>query len=126
MEKIESLKMTESESLKLAKKFLGKNVKVIMDRPKNSKHPKHKFNYDENYGYVDGIIAPDGEELDAYFLGVDESIESAQGICIAIVHRLKDDDDKLVVVPIGIELSDNEIEKKVKFQEQWFEHKIIR
>lgn len=126
IEKTDLRGIVESESLRLAKKFLGEKVAVIMDRPKNSKHPKHGFKYDENYGYVEGVIAPDGEELDAYYLGVDESLEKAEGICIAIVHRLKDDDDKLVVVPAGMNLTNNEIEEKVKFQEQWFEHVIIR
>lgn len=126
MEKIKSLEMLESESLKLAKEFLGKKVNVVMDRPRGSKHPKHGFNYDENYGYVEGVFAPDGEELDAYYLGVDDSIESAEGVCIAIVHRLKDDDDKLVIVPEGVALTDKEIEDKIKFQEQWFEHEIVR
>lgn len=118
--------MQQSKSLKLAKEFIGKKVNIIIDRPKNSKHPKYGFNYEENYGYVEGVIAPDGEELDAYYIGVDESLESAGGICIAIIHRLKDDDDKLVIVPIGKDLTDNEIEEKVEFQEQWFEYIIIR
>jgi inorganic pyrophosphatase len=43
--------------------------------------------------------APDGEEIDAYFLGIDKPVKKAQGKCIAIIHRLNDDDDKLVVVP---------------------------
>jgi len=51
-----------------AKDFLGKEVKVIMDRPLGSKHPKHGFEYEANYGYVPNTISPDGEELDAYYL----------------------------------------------------------
>lgn len=113
-------------SLPIAKKFLGQEVEVIIDRPLGSKHPKHDFVYEANYGYIPGTKAPDGEKLDAYFLGVDKPLEKAKGICIAIVHRLKDDDDKLVVVPKGKTLTDEEISKTVRFQEQWFEHEILR
>lgn len=108
------------------KDFLGKEVEVIMDRPFGSKHPKHGFIYEANYGYVSNTKSPDGEELDAYFLGVNKPLEKAKGICMAIIHRTSDEDDKLVVVPRGTELTDEEIEKQTNFQEQWFEHNIIR
>lgn len=109
-----------------AKDFLGKEVEVIIDRPLGSKHSKHGFIYKANYGYIPNTKSPDGEELDAYYLGVDEPIKKAQGTCIAIIYRTNDDDDKLVVAPEGIELTDEEINKQTKFQEQWFEHIIIR
>lgn len=115
-----------SESLNLAKKLLNKIVEVTIDRPLNSLHPKHGFEYKANYGYIKGVIAPDGEDLDAYFLGVDKPLETASGKVIAIIHRTEDDDDKLVVVPNGITLADQEIEDQVEFQEKWFKHTIIR
>ncbi len=115
-----------SKSLELAKELLGKKVKVIIDRPLGTRHPKHSFEYKVNYGYIDGIIAPDGEELDAYFLGVDNSIESGEGICIAIAHRRDNDDDKLIVVREGLIMSDEEIMSAIHFQEQWFDTKIVR
>lgn len=31
-------------------KYLGKNIKIIIDRPLGSKHPKHGFIYPINYG----------------------------------------------------------------------------
>ncbi len=64
--------------------------------------------------------------MDAYYLGVNMPLEKAQGKVIAIIHRLNDDDDKLVVVPEGVTLSDDEIMKQVHFQEQWFKIQIIR
>jgi len=109
-----------------AKDFLGEKVKVVIDRPLGSKHPKHEFMYEANYGYVPNTKSPDGEELDAYYLGIDEPIKKAMGICIAVIHRTDDDDDKLVVVPEGIEISDEEINKLTHFQEQWFKHVILR
>ena len=116
----------ESQSFKLAKEFLKKEVEVTIDRPLGSKHPKYNFIYGANYGYIEGIKAPDGEELDAYYLGVEKPIEKAKGLVKAIIHRLDDDDDKLVVLPKDINLTDEEIEKAVAFQEKWFKHKIIR
>ncbi len=115
-----------SESLNLAKNLLNKSVDVTIDRPLNSLHPKHGFEYLANYGYIKNVIAPDGEGLDAYFLGISAPIESAKGVVIAIIHRTDDDDDKLVVVPEGTEISNEEIEKAVEFQEKWFKHTIVR
>ena len=88
-----------SISLELARKQLGKTVQVTMDRPLGTTHPKHGFVYKVNYGYIAGIRAPDGDDLDAYFLGVDEPIQSGEGVCIAVAHRRDNDDDKLIVVP---------------------------
>lgn len=109
-----------------AKDFLGKKVEVIIDRPMGSKHPKHGFEYEVNYGYIPNTVSPDGEELDAYYLGADEPTKKAKGTCVAIIHRINDDDDKLVIVSDSVELTNEEIEKQINFQEQWFEHKIIR
>lgn len=115
-----------SLSLQLAKKFLGEEVKVIIDRPLGSKHPKYDFIYEVNYGYIEGIIAPDGEELDAYVLGINETIKEYTGICIAIAHRKDNDDDKLIVVPKSMGITDKEILKLINFQEKWFDTEIIR
>jgi inorganic pyrophosphatase len=118
--------MERSESLSIAKNYLGKKVKVIFDRPLGTKHPKHGFVYEVNYGYIPDVKAPDGEDLDAYYLGVSTPLKEAYGICTAIIHRENDDDDKLVVVPEGVELTDEEISKAVAFQEQWFKSGIVR
>ena len=118
--------MEESKSLNLAKTFLGKEVEVIIDRPLGSKHPKHGFEYKVNYGYVEGVMSSDGEEMDVYFLGTNEPLQKATGFCIAILHRKDDDDDKLIIAPKGFVASDYEIMKTVHFQEQWFDVEIIR
>ncbi len=106
--------------------FLGKEVIVLTDRPLGSKHPKHGFVYPINYGYIPGVTAPDGEELDAYILGVDVPVEKFSGKCIAIIHRADDDDDKLIVCDKNKSFSDGEIREATHFQEQWFESEIIR
>lgn len=115
-----------SSSFDIAKVFLGKEVDVTIDRPLGSKHPKHGFVYEANYGFVGGTVSADGEELDAYFLGVNEPVQTARGVCIAIIHRLNDDDDKLVVVPKDCTLSDSEIRDATQFQEKYFKSEIIR
>ena len=115
-----------SKSFEIAKKFLGKKVVVTIDRPIESKHPEHGFTYEVNYGYIKGVKAPDGEDLDAYFLEEKEPFEEKEGVCIAIIHRKDDDDDKLIVVSENIELTDEQIMEKVKFQEEWFDSKVVR
>lgn len=106
--------------------YLGQKIDVKIDRPLGSVHPKHGFVYEVNYGYLPGTKAPDGEEIDAYVLGIGKPINEITGICIAIIHRTDDDDDKLVVTPDGKDFSDEEIEKLVEFQEKWFKHIILR
>lgn len=106
--------------------YLGQRVNVVIDRPLGSKHPKHGFMYEVNYGYIPNTKAPDGEELDAYVLVVDEPIDKTKGVCIAVIHRIDNNDDKLVVTPNGEDFSDKEIEEFVEFQEKWFKHIILR
>ena len=108
------------------KKYLEKTLEVKIDRPFGSKHPKHGFIYPVNYGYVPNTISGDGEELDCYVLGVFEPLETFRGKCIAIIHRLDDNDDKLIIVPENKSFSNQEIRALTEFQEQYFESVIIR
>lgn len=57
------------------KEYLHKIVKVKMDRPLGTQHPKHGFIYECNYGYIPNTISGDGEELDAYVLGDHKPLE---------------------------------------------------
>ncbi len=107
------------------KDYLGKMVKIKIDRPFGSKHPKHGFIYPVNYGYVPNTTSGDGEELDCYLLGVFEPVEEFEGKCIAIIHRTNDDDDKLVITKEK-DYTDDQIDALTEFQEQYFEHVIIR
>lgn len=108
------------------KEYLGKEVYVKMDRPMGTRHPKHGFMYPVNYGYIPNTISGDGEELDAYILGTFEPLEEFKGVVIAIIHRLNDNDDKLVVVPLGKAYSNDQILALTEFQERWFDVEIIR
>ena len=106
--------------------YIGKYVEVKVDRPIKSKHPKHDFLYEVNYGYVPNTKSGDGEELDAYILGIDYPIDKFEGECIGVIYRLNDDDDKLIIVPKGKNYTDEEIRKMTYFQEKYFESEIIR
>jgi len=114
-----------SKSLNLARAYLGKEVAVEIDRPLGSKHPQYDMVYEVNYGFVPGVMAPDGEALDAYYLG-SEPVAAASGAVIAVVHRLDDDDDKLVVAPAGKDFTEEEIKKLVHFQEKYFDYEIVK
>lgn len=97
---------------------LGKLIKIKIDRPMGSKHPKHGFIYPINYGYVPGVIGGDGEELDAYLLGVFEPVEEYEGRLIGIIYRENDVEEKLVVAPRTY--TAEQITALVEFQERWF------
>lgn len=104
--------------------YLGRTVRVIIDRPLGSRHPQHGFIYPLNYGYVPGVPAPDGEDLDAYLLGVFQPLAEFEGKCIAVIQRLDDADDKLVLAPPGADYSAEQIRALTEFQERWFQSEI--
>lgn len=106
--------------------YLNQNVRVKVDRPLGSKHAKHGFIYPVNYGFVPDTISGDGEELDCYVLGVFEPLNEFTGKCIAIIHRINDNDDKLIIVPENRNFSNKEIDVLIEFQERFFKHEIIR
>ncbi len=109
-----------------ARTFIGKTVRVSVDRPLGSRHPDGGFVYPVNYGFLPGVPAPDGEGLDAYILGVAKPITTFTGTCIAVIRRSDDDDDKLVVAPPGKDFSDEQIQELTKFQERFFKASVTR
>ena len=102
--------------------MIGKIVKVTIDRPLGSHHPKHSdIVYPINYGYIDGIIAGDGDEQDAYVLGVNVPVKEFTGRVIAIIHRFDDVEEKWVVASENANFTEKEIKEQVLFQEQYFD-----
>ena len=102
--------------------MIGKSVTVIVDRPLGSYHPEHTdMYYPINYGYVEGIMAADGEEQDAYILGVDKAVNEFTGKIIAIVQRKEDVEEKWVVAPEDKIYTKQEIWEQIYFQEKYFE-----
>jgi inorganic pyrophosphatase len=110
-----------------SKQFLGKIVTVTVERPIGSTHPKHaNIIYPVNYGYIEHTVSGDGEPMDAYILGVEEEMAEFEGKVHAIIHRIDEDDDKLIVAPEEMQLTEDDILEATYFQEQFFEIEIIR
>lgn len=109
-----------------SKEFLNKIITVKIDRPLGSKHPKHNYIYPLNYGFVPNTISGDNEEIDCYVLGIHDPIDTFTGKCIAIIHRLNDDDDKLIITSEDKNFTDSEIRVLTDFQEKFFKSEIIR
>jgi len=112
--------------MEYSKPYLGELVTIQIDRPLGSVHPRYGYLYPVNYGYVPNTKAPDGAELDAYVLGEEKPLDEFKGRCIAIVHRINDDDDKLIVCRSGVDFDDEQIRTMTHFQEQYFESEILR
>lgn len=91
-----------------------------------SKHPKWNYIYPRNYGDVPNTIAPDGTEIDAYILGIFEPLNEFTGKVITVIKRTNDDDDKLILVPKGVNYNKFQIKALTEFQERHFKSKIIR
>jgi inorganic pyrophosphatase len=105
--------------------LLNQHVTAKIDRPMGSRHPTHHFLYPLNYGYIPGTLSGDGEEIDAYILGVFEPINEFNGICIAVIQRQDEDDDKLIIVPEGVFYSSEQIKALTEFQERFFKSRIV-
>lgn len=101
-----------------------KMVTVVVDRKLGTKHPRFDMIYPINYGYIEGIIGGDGEEQDAYIIGVTTPVDTFTGEVIAIVERFDDCEEKWVVAKAGSVYTEEELENILAFQEKYFHHKI--
>ncbi|MBQ8387781.1 MAG: DUF4091 domain-containing protein [Clostridia bacterium] len=110
----------------LAKKYLGKTVKIDVDRPVGYTHVKGEktLHYPINYGYIKGVLGGDGEELDVYLMGVSEPVKSAKCRIIGIVRRENDVEDKLIGAPEGMDFTAEEMAAAVNFQEKYYVSRI--
>ena len=122
-----------NKALKLTKRkssdFLGKELTVEVERPLGETRKSDEYDYEPNtvnYGFIPNTVSGDGEEVDAYILGVDEPVKEFKGECIGVIYRIDDDDDKLLIAPEGKTFTDEEIRKLTNFQEQYFTSEIIR
>ena len=105
------------------KDYMGKLVHIVVDRSIGYQHGD--IVYPINYGFIPGIIAGDGEEQDAYILGVNKPLTEFDGQVIAAIRRRNDYEDKLVVAPAGSVYHQGQIAEAVHFQEQYFDTRII-
>lgn len=121
----EDVDMTFEERKAQVRSYLGKTVRIEMDRPIGTEHPKHPgLFYPINYGYIPGVYGGDGEELDVYLLGVDQPIMEYTARIIGIVHRHNDVEDKLVAAPLGMEYTKEEMEAAIRFQESYYDSEV--
>ena len=103
--------------------LLGKIVHVIVDRPVGYRHGN--ILYPINYGFLPGVMGGDGEEQDAYILGVKGPLSSFDGRVVGAIMRKNDCEDKLVVAPEGMVFHQGQIAEAVHFQEQYFDSYIV-
>ena len=103
--------------------YMGKLVHVVVDRPIGYCHGDTV--YPINYGYIPGLLGGDGEEQDAYILGVGEPVSEFDGQVIAVIHRKNDCENKFVVAPAGSVYHQGQIAEAVHFREQYFDIRII-
>lgn len=107
--------------------YLNKILEAKIDRPIGSSHPKYPDHiYLVNYGYIPNTVSGDGKELDCYVLGEYKPLSEFKGKCIAIIHRLNDDDDKLILAPENRNFTNAEIRLLTDFQERFYKSEIIR
>lgn len=99
-------------------------VTVTFDRPKGYRDDYGNV-YPINYGYVEGVIAGDGEGQDAYVLTDEEVTGSYTGEVIAVIIRSDDQEDKWVVAAEDADYSIEEIYQQVDFIEQYFHSEIL-
>ena len=129
MRELNKIKNVETGEFESIDSLLGKIINVKVDRPLGSVHPSYKdVIYEVNYGCYDKYISEDEEKLDCYIIGETLPLEkdsTYEGKVSAIIHRLNDNEDKLVVVPVGREISKDEIIIKTEFIEQYFVTEII-
>ena len=96
-------------------------VKVVIDRPIWTYHPKDKnIFYSVNYWYVDWVMWWDWEEQDSYILWVTEPLDTFEWELVAIIHRSNDNEDKRVVVPKWMKVTKEQIKEETDFQEKFF------
>ena len=101
--------------------WVGRMVDVVIDRPMGTTHPHESdIVYPINYGYVPGTMVPDGHPIDAYVLGADSPLKECSARVIAVIRRIDDLEDKLVVALSG-EWCLASIRESTVFQEQWFD-----
>ena len=127
LRKAEAFTMTEGQYFTSEGecKVIGDTVTVTVDRPLGSYHPEHPgLYYPINYGYIKGTMASDGEEEDAYILGIRKPVKEYTGKVIAVIHRKDDIEHKWVVAPDGSAFTAEEIRTAVHFQEQYFQSVI--
>lgn len=106
--------------------YIGRDIEAKIDQPMGSSHLKYPETiYPVNYGFIPNTISGDDEELDCYILGEDKPLTTYKGKCVAVIHRLEEDDDKLIIVPFDRKITKKQIEEETYFMEKYFKSVIV-
>ena len=118
--------MTLSERHEQVESYLGKTLKIEIDRPIGYVHRKGEKTliYPINYGCIPGVLGGDDEELDVFLVGVDEPVSTYEGRIVGIVYRADDVEDKLIMAPEGVSLTASQMACAVYFQEKYYKTTI--
>lgn len=118
--------MTQQERENLVRPFIGKTVRVEIDRPMGYVHHKgaKTLVYSVNYGYIPGVRGGDGEELDVYVLGIDHPVTECTVRVVGIVWRADDVEDKLIAAPDGVTVSAADAAAELDFAEQYYHSRV--
>ena len=103
--------------------YLGQTVEVVIDKPIN--YIEDDMTYIQNYGHLLNLKTPDNKFQEAYVIGIDKPIKSFNGKVIAIINRINEGEDKLVVCDESKSFNKDEILEMVNFLEKNFKSKIV-
>ena len=122
----EEVFLTAQQREELIRKYLGKTVEVVIDRPVGYHHVTKgiHLDYTINYGYLPGVTGGDGEEQDVYILGVREPLARFVGPIIGVVRRADDNEDKFIAAPEGMVFTAQQMAEEIRFVEQYFDSTI--
>ncbi len=119
--------LTPQQREALIEQYLGRTVRVIIDRPIGFHHVTNgvHLDYTVNYGFLPGVTGGDGEEQDVYILGVSQPLETFTGRIIGVVRRSDDNEDKFVAAPEEMEFTAAQIMDEIYFVEKYFESRVF-
>ncbi len=107
----------------LERRWIGKEVEVVFDRPVGYKQEPDYDPYPINYGGIKNIYSLDGDEVDCYYIDSKVPLESSLGRVVAVVKRFDDVEEKLVVS--NLNPTKDEIKSAINFIEQYFDSIIV-
>lgn len=106
----------------LGREMIGKPVLVTVDHPLGSLHPSLA---DAVYTVNTGYVILNEEITDAYVIGPEEPLDTFSGIVCGIIYRRNSDRIRLIVMRAGEMPDREEIIRKIGFEEQYYETRII-
>ena len=112
----------------MPRNYIGRQVKIEIDRPIGSKHPKFKdCIYPINYGFIPNTMAGDGMEIDVYLIRENKPQKNIKAKIVGVILRENDVEYKLVAAPINNykNVTEEEVKNATHFIEQYFKSTIV-